>query len=166
MPKIIIPHNMPQRVHPSLQTTINQLPKARYIVIPENTIRRIPLLHVRAMQDHIQVDQGEVTESLLCARSAECIEGRVVLLQLRLKHHDASWRECFRDDDFAVRTFVVKALRYDDRSHFVQARRKPLEQFRVVWVIVGQDIQAGAKNEFGFSTTKFNWVNCSDRTRQ
>ena len=49
MPEIIMLHNMPKGMHPSLQATINHLSMARNIIGSNRTTGRIPLLDIRAL---------------------------------------------------------------------------------------------------------------------
>jgi hypothetical protein len=88
---------------------------------------------------------------------------------MSLKNQDATRRKIFRDNNFGVRTFGIKALRYSNLGIIHKSGREALDNLGIARDLVGRYFDASAENEFGSRTTELDWADCeqtSINTRQ
>jgi len=102
MAQIIIPHDMPEWVHPPFQTAVDQFPELRHVVRSKLALRSIALLAISAVQNDVQVTKAQISKGLLCITGAERIKFGVKSLHLCLKEHDASRGKVLGHNDLGV----------------------------------------------------------------
>ena len=65
MSKIVVAHDVPQRMHPALQATVHQITHVRNRIGSDLTAGCIPLLAFSSVEDDVELDKAEVAERLL-----------------------------------------------------------------------------------------------------
>ena len=117
MAEIVVPHNVPQRIHEAFKTAVYQGAHTGDVVCANLTCGQVPLFAVRTVKYHVQVDKIESLERTIGTRLAEMLKLGIETLDLSFEDHDTAWREEVRNNDFGERTLIVEALGNENRRH-------------------------------------------------
>jgi hypothetical protein len=161
MSEIVVPDDVSQRVHPTLQPAIDQFSDPGNVVGPYFTFGCVSLFSLATEENDIQFDKVQVFESLLDSESTELIESGIKPLQVRLKQQKASGREILRDDDFGKRSLGVKALRNNDCWNLGNLSGQSPECCSVLHRLVGGNVDCVSRDILYPCRTKFDridWV--------
>lgn len=85
MSEIVEPDDVPQRVHPTFQTAIDEFSNSRDVICPYFPFGGVPLLSLATEEGNIQFHEIQIFERLFRSGRAELIESRVKSLQTRLE---------------------------------------------------------------------------------
>ena len=156
MSEIVVPHDVPQRMHEALQTTVRQCSDTRNVVGTDLSLRCIPLFTVCTIQDDVEINEIQVAESFVGTRRAEGIQRRVESLQLRLEEQNTPGREVFGYDDLAVGSFTIETLWDDNRSRLNELSGYTPQRLIIVAILVGREFDMSTVDKLGFGPTKLD----------
>jgi len=118
MSEIVEPDDMPQRMHPTFQATVDEFSRSGDIINPYLSFGCVPLLTFAPEKNNVQFYEIQISECLLRPGCAESIESGIESFQMRLEQHNAPRWEVLRDDDFGEGAISVEALRHDNCWNF------------------------------------------------